>query len=70
MRTYHPIQRLERIHLHDIFTDERFWAGVAIVGFIVLFTILVIYSAKAGSTPSMLYYGPMPYMPYGPVPMR
>ena len=46
MKTYHPIQWVEHIRWHDVFADKRLWAGMAIVGFIALFTVLVIFGAK------------------------
>ena len=68
MRTYHPIQFVETIHWHDVFTDKRLWAGVAIVGFITLFTLLVIYGANGSSTSAMpYYYSTWPYGPYLPI---
>jgi hypothetical protein len=48
MRTYHPIHRLERSRLPNVFTDKRFWVGVAIVGFIALFTLLIVTNLKTG----------------------
>lgn len=66
MRTYHPIQFVESIQWHNAFTDRRLWAGVAIVGFITLFTILVIYSANGNGTSAMPYYNYYGMWPYGP----
>ena len=63
MRTYHPIHWVETIQWRDVFTDKRLWAVVAIVGFIALFTLLVIISAKTGGTSPMPHYGPWPYGP-------
>jgi hypothetical protein len=63
MRTYHPIQWVEHIHWHDVFTDKRLWAVVGIVGFVALFTLLVIYSAQSGNATSTYYGG----WPYGPI---
>jgi hypothetical protein len=65
MRTYHPIQWVEHIHWHDVFVDKRLWAAVGIVGFVALFTLLVIFSAQSGTTP-VPYYGGWPYGPYVP----
>ena len=62
MRTYHPIHWVERIQWHVVFTDKRLWAVVGIVGFITLFTLLVIFSAQGNNTP-MPYYTSWPYGP-------
>jgi hypothetical protein len=70
MRTYHPIEWIETIRWRYLLTDKRLWAGVAIVGFIALFTLLIVISANSGSTFGMPHYGPWPYGYYGHVPMR
>ena len=63
MRTYHPIQWVEHVHWREVLSDQRLWAAVAIVGFVTLFTLLVIVSTRSGTTPTMPYYGTWPYGP-------
>jgi cobalamin biosynthesis protein CobD/CbiB len=65
MRTYHPINWVERIRWHDVFNDKRFWGVVALVVFIALMTALVIVSAKSGAVQTYHPYM-WPYGPYGP----
>jgi hypothetical protein len=63
MRTYHPIQWVEHIRWHDVLTDNRLWAAVAIVGFVALFVFLVVVGVQGGGMPTMPYYGTWPYGP-------
>ncbi|MDO8302284.1 MAG: hypothetical protein Q7T18_03490 [Sedimentisphaerales bacterium] len=63
MRMYHPIQWVEHIQWHEVFMDKRLWAAAAIIGFVALFTFLVVLSAQSGTTPMMPYGGPWPYGP-------
>jgi hypothetical protein len=71
MRAYHPIQRVEQIHWHNVFADRRFWGAVGVVAFVILFTAVVIIAAKTGNLnqPLPSYPGGWPYGPYGPMPI-
>ena len=58
-----------RGEISELFHDSRFWAVLAIIAFIVMFTVLVVWAAQSTATGGyevdpMRYY----YLPYGPGP--
>lgn len=54
-------------YLSRLLHDSRFWAVLGIIGFVALFTALVIWAASSGAGTTNItqpYY--WPYGPYGP----